>query len=1383
MRTRRRLRRNRRARRRLGFVSLFIAFLLFFNAIFPAVFSRIALAGAPDPLAGFKISDAKITLNGTPIENITTPLKQNATVVLEYTWWIDDTDFIKDNDTISIDVPEALNLGGSNINGSLLGEGGTIFGTWLLDAASRKLILTLNAVPKDLSNVRGTVQFTLNFKVDQMVVKVPYELKVPISGGLEKTYTLIFETPNSPAVDKSGIQSPGDANVLTWTVDINRNLKTLNGPAVTDKIDPLLYYNPGSLKVYNLDVMSNGTVVQGGQLTEGADYNIGYDNGTNLLTVTFSGQIKTAYRLVYDTSIDASKIDTSKTTFNYSNEASFNWVKDTATVTVTRGPLIVKNSLLDRAFNARRISWSISVNQAQYPLTNAKVEDTVPSGLTIDKSSLKVYKMPGRALLTENADYTLAYGAGDRQFTVTLGNIAQEHIIEYDTTINEDEMNNNSTSVSFTNSAKLYQGPDGNVVTNTASKAAAVPKGRTIYKTGSASIGYNNEKYITWTADINFSEVNLATRIFTDVIGSNHKLDAGFSIEVYPIVIDHSKTSNNITVSPKLVKDVDYTIGYGADPEKEFNIDFLANITQPYRVVYRTTITNKDIQSFSNTGYIGPVGGTPSYARTVSTTIANTYSKTSTGVDYSTKVLPWRINVNPIKQGIQNLVITDTLTPGLMMTDAQFAGVSITKGGVSLIKDTDYTLSATRDAGNKIKGFVISFVNEVNDAEYIIIYSTTMDPDVLPDNGNLNYGNTSVFTYTGGNQTVNKNPVINPDALHNGNKSGSLDAANKKINWTVNTNYLSKNINGFEVTDTMIGNQRLAAGSVKIYNYSIDASGNITEGSLVDAAAEGFVIEEDAEGKSFKVTYPASIDKPYRIKYTTQFIGISQTTYTNTAVTNKNESYTASVNYADGDKFVSKTGIRNGIESVDWKATLNKSQSTINSFTLTDTLSEGLQLVENSFVVKKLDNTVVDFNSMFTLNVRPRVLSTDPQVFDLISKVPISETYTIDYRTNIILDEILENKVFNNLTFSGEQVISGATQSSVTIAHTFITGSGTGQGEVGSFKLKKVDESGNPLQGARFEFYKGAKLLGVLVTDANGEATASRLKYASYTLKEIEAPSGYQIVNTDTNITINNTIQKSITVQNDSFRTLEIIKTQKDKPTVYLGNAVFEILDSNNVVLHTVTTDNAGKASAKLPYGVYKVREKTAPSGYIKDSGEYTVSILSTDKNADLSPKTIYTLAVENTVITYSDGPSYVPPPAPAPLPKPVFVPKPSAPAPTPAVSTTKETPVKGKVDTPEVIKTEIGKQPINGKAEVDKNGNWIYTPNQGYVGKDEFTMSVTQIDGSEKKVLIQVTVEDTLPKKNILTVLPRTGQGFPWLSALLGFIAMILGVFLIRDR
>lgn len=112
-----------------------------------------------------------------------------------------------------------------------------------------------------------------------------------------------------------------------------------------------------------------------------------------------------------------------------------------------------------------------------------------------------------------------------------------------------------------------------------------------------------------------------------------------------------------------------------------------------------------------------------------------------------------------------------------------------------------------------------------------------------------------------------------------------------------------------------------------------------------------------------------------------------------------------------------------------------------------------------------------------------------------------------------------------------------------------------------------------------------------------------------------------------------------------------------------------------------------------------------------------------------------------------------------------------------------------------------IGNQPAHGKVVLTPDGKWVYTPNPGFVGKDKFTITVTDEDGNEEEMVIEIDV-DEVPKGNVTgdpggksndkgsksndkggkpSVLPKTGEDSPLPIYLAGGALIILGLALNR--
>ncbi|WP_144934839.1 isopeptide-forming domain-containing fimbrial protein [Paenibacillus sp. 32O-W] len=101
-------------------------------------------------------------------------------------------------------------------------------------------------------------------------------------------------------------------------------------------------------------------------------------------------------------------------------------------------------------------------------------------------------------------------------------------------------------------------------------------------------------------------------------------------------------------------------------------------------------------------------------------------------------------------------------------------------------------------------------------------------------------------------------------------------------------------------------------------------------------------------------------------------------------------------------------------------------------------------------------------------------------------------------------------------------------------------------------------------------------------------------------------------------------------------------------------------------------------------------------------------------------------------------------------------------------VTTPKDTPVSGKIEGEDPDGDELtyekGKDPKHGKVEVDKDGNWTYTPDPGFVGEDSFTVIIDDGKGGRTEVTIIVEVkEPTTPAEpDEDTTPPSSGGGTP---------------------
>ncbi len=179
-------------------------------------------------------------------------------------------------------------------------------------------------------------------------------------------------------------------------------------------------------------------------------------------------------------------------------------------------------------------------------------------------------------------------------------------------------------------------------------------------------------------------------------------------------------------------------------------------------------------------------------------------------------------------------------------------------------------------------------------------------------------------------------------------------------------------------------------------------------------------------------------------------------------------------------------------------------------------------------------------------------------------------------------------------------------------------------------RLQKVDkETGKgeaqgtaTLKGAKYEI-RNAKneVVETLTTDEKGKATSKELPIATYTVKETKASNGYILdektytVKGEATDSVTRVFQYDVKSQ-ETPQKIQIELSKLDSETnkgeaqgaATLKGAVYEVRNSKNEVVDTLTTDEKGKAVSKelLP-GKYTVKETKASNGYLVDENTYPV--------------------------------------------------------------------------------------------------------------------------------------------------------------------------------
>lgn len=162
-----------------------------------------------------------------------------------------------------------------------------------------------------------------------------------------------------------------------------------------------------------------------------------------------------------------------------------------------------------------------------------------------------------------------------------------------------------------------------------------------------------------------------------------------------------------------------------------------------------------------------------------------------------------------------------------------------------------------------------------------------------------------------------------------------------------------------------------------------------------------------------------------------------------------------------------------------------------------------------------------------------------------------------------------------------------------------------------SLEITKLDKDTNSttpsgegtLEGAIYGLYNEEDIqIGTITIQENGIGKIENIPFGKYYIKEIKAPTGYQLNPNRTDIEITEKNSKvQITVTNEIIKKeIEIYKTYDENKRIPEAGISFTIYNNKNEKVTTITTDKNGKAQITLPYGEYKIVQNNTTDGYHK---------------------------------------------------------------------------------------------------------------------------------------------------------------------------------------
>lgn len=1119
--------------------------------------------------------------SGTPVE-----LENGATITIRYNWSVIGKG-AKNGDMASIALPDIFDISGSFPESPILLTDGTNVGTWTV--SDRLLKFTFNEGIKgvDQNNLTGTF-IELGFGLNMSKFEEETSQVVDFGDGINKNFELVAKPDTSKAESISKLGMPNvsasggkykDPTTITWQIDVlNTEATTLTGAAVYETSIPAgLELVKGSFTISNLSMKIDGAAVKKG---DASSIVASYPDGKAFAVSLPDLQAYKGYRIEYKTKIkDFSKTSFENTAFLDKGEGGP--LSATSTVgNIERSAAIEKTWQAD---GSDKIKWTIYVNKGGITIDHPVIKDNLPEGLKIE--SVKVFKKQGTSeyAMTNSSDNQITISELAPHLTVELPEIeaADVYKIEYITIIDYSKVNggNYQEKNKFENEASLYNRVDGtdNIIGEAVKAQATTTREHLLSKDGKNPGQYGDT--LTWTLSVNKAYHTITNAVLHDIIPAN--------LEFNPSDVKIEKKSKGGTFIE--LTDTDKPEVSAMDESRKATIN-LGTITEEYRITYTTKIKPEGFAegaTFKNHAWltggnrgegVGNGGSQDNPAYKDLTPPDNRYTKSHSSTDYDKKTIDWKIESDPIKEGIENLKIVDTFpNKGLILIKSS---LKIHVGGVEL-DSGQFTLDPNTENGESgyHKGFTITFKEgyTLKNAKMTISYTTSYDPqykdaeDHSPENFVDSEGNAKIYKnqalVTGTTESGKEvNKTLDADTLtggagnndstwNSGKKEGKrvyLDGSEVKlgwvsgkdrlIEWQLFVNYLRQDLgSNVTVTDTLGYEGKIDLASVEIKKYTVnsgDGSTMIGEGAL---SSTEYVKSLSEDGKTLTVKFNNSVSERYAIIYRTTVPEKSQSVYQNGAMLKaggKEYPYSASVSYSQADSYINKTSdVPPGTSQVytddiiNWSIAVNESLSqNMENVVITDTMAAGLMLDKASLKVYRVEGAKEvlvgsgDTSSSGAYTSSSTVNENGTTTLTVNFNESISHKYIICYATIVTAKS---GSVSNKAEVTGSYVESKKTSGIEYSAEKFGFTGGASPAK-GKIRVEKQNTKGdivknNPMKFKLYYKVNGEKIYleGEFNTNHQGYVEIPNLSLRTYYLEETQAPKGFEKLTEDQTIVVN----------------------------------------------------------------------------------------------------------------------------------------------------------------------------------------------------------------------------------------------------------------------
>ncbi|MGG5330570.1 SpaA isopeptide-forming pilin-related protein [Enterococcus sp. AZ163] len=1077
-------------------------------------------------------------------------------------------------DYYEVPLPQGLNVSSLIADQNLVdpNDPSIIWGKYTIDPASKTIRIVLTDTSGGTTGTfepfqTGEIDFSTRF--DQQVITKPGNNQIiyPSEYNLPPL-TLMIQPTTSTSVSKAGtFDKQVNPEQIIWSVDVNKDLSSLASPTLAETFPANTTYE--SAQVFPLEVNFNGEVTSVSNTALNPNqYEI--DSNGN---ITFSGTIDQAYRVIYTTRIiDAAKPSEGGNP-TFTNNATFNNLPASATVTANYGKRVEKVQDNYSAAN-QEYTWTIRYNYGQKEIAaGTTVTDTFSNNMDIQAEDVQPYYVSiadngaiSRGMPVSPDAYTVAITPGTPKNTMTV-------------TFNDRVQQNQAINIEYTSKVNtIVSGEKDPVITNSAETGGITTTPNITPPTQQAVIKNQptvevGSKIAKWSVDINRNGYQLNNAVFTDKLDQSEKGYVSYpyyqqggqdvtGIRIFDTTDNQELTGRTlIDGAPQgNVSNPDFEInivtsnGAGnegqGDPYSEFTVRFLNNYQttnhtfsmeyqtkynqfsgtnppSPQRLVYNNGIeldwtdeNNTSHHSESNNGF------------ETSTQEANKGEK-SGSYNPVTKEITWTIVANYNNAQVENFLFNDPIT-----------------GNQVYIKDS---LNITRGTIDDSNGQFVA----------------TQTPEYQGEQKDQGY-----IDFTEPEKYFSGGTITDPAGAANELNISVGDAQQAIPGWNT-------------------------AGAPRVYQIQFKTT---LKGQIIqDQSTYTNIANISIEGVTENL--PASIS----IRY-------------NQETVNKSVNYDADTNEINWGLWINRN------QSLLVQPTITDTPSSNQiidpdsvEIHLGEVAADGTVNETNQTLVKGTDYTV-DITTDNTTGQQQMVVAFSENYLEAgqSQKGFIEKPYHLTYSTKPNFTTASE-QVSNSVNVSTKEGViprpGTETSTQVQISDT----SGTAIGQKGSVTIRKTNGQGAVLAGAKLTLTRvfdnptiAEQPLYELTTDQTGRATFGNLVYTNtnptngfhYILKEVEAPDGYTISDELINgieLVVNQDSSASNAVETIENQPVSVTFNKVDAANQALSGGLFSLEKQNadgnyEIYGEPFAADSAGTTLTNLIDGTYRLFEILPPT-------------------------------------------------------------------------------------------------------------------------------------------------------------------------------------------